>query len=788
VFRVTVSYLSGKLAAMRVTTSAPGETVAFDGLRAVVGAGEDVVGRFPGIVCVARCPEPGPLREFLALCASVGGPDPGRALARRLATWMSGPTAPGPGLRFGTMAAAGDHLAVFLVGAVEARVDGLGGLTLSGAHAAIGTDRLFPLPRTPVVLSLDGGQVRADPANVHDLRAGVVPGAAVVLHPPAFDFDERDAAEGAGLAGHEWFEAADLDADPLDDQSLWSQGLPAQRTGGRNGSNHTPTQAVEDNDPTGGPDEVGLESAPDVVAHPLNGDAGRHSFFGEADPTVPPVADPGAGSLIEGGLPTADPPGVDPADDSVDDDSADHDSADYNGADRLDDAIAPSAAARRDAEARSTADPTADHLDNSEHDREEPAADRGAPTLDGRTREPRTGDPPLDTDGRGGSDLWAVGPRAADRPEDVSGKDSGWSAFSADPLDGRFPGGPDVPADDDGVGPHDADLWAGERRGADLWGADVAPDGHLWSSADPGDDLFAASGQDAERPADRVDTPAVGRAVEPKAAADSLFAAGPPADRLPDAEAADRPLQRRPKPGPRRGEARPPAAQTPVTQSPATQPPATRPPDAGRGPGPSPAEATSTMPGLLVRVDGQPTAVPDLRPTPMPVPAAAPDPGRGGGARIRGYRCENGHLNDPRLPTCRQCGATIDERAGGLVVGPRPTLGLLVFDDGTAHVVDGGYLVGRMPEVDDRVRSGELRPIVLEDRAGSVSRVHAEIRVSGWDVVVVDTGSRNGTYVCGPDENAWTELPPRRSRRLQPGARVRLGARVFVFESSSTVR
>ena len=165
-----------------------------------------------------------------------------------------------------------------------------------------------------------------------------------------------------------------------------------------------------------------------------------------------------------------------------------------------------------------------------------------------------------------------------------------------------------------------------------------------------------------------------------------------------------------------------------------------------------------------------------------------PDPGRGGGARIRGYRCENDHLNDPRSPSCRQCGATIDERAGGLVVGPRPALGLLMFDDGAAHVVDGGYLVGRMPEVDDRVRSGELWPLVVEDPAGSVSRVHAEVRVSGWDVVVVDTGSRNGTYVSGPDESAWTELPPRRSRRLQPGARVRLGARVFVFESSSTVR
>ena len=36
---------------------------------------------------------------------------------------MSGPESPGPQLRFGTIAAAGDQLAVFLVGDVDARVD-----------------------------------------------------------------------------------------------------------------------------------------------------------------------------------------------------------------------------------------------------------------------------------------------------------------------------------------------------------------------------------------------------------------------------------------------------------------------------------------------------------------------------------------------------------------------------------------------------------------------------------------------------------------------------------------
>ena len=91
-----------------------------------MGAGEGVVARFPGIVCVAQCRDPGPLRDFLALCASAGGPDRPSA----------GPAAgrvddrvrrPGSELLFGTVAAAGEQMAVFLVGAVEVRVDGAAG-------------------------------------------------------------------------------------------------------------------------------------------------------------------------------------------------------------------------------------------------------------------------------------------------------------------------------------------------------------------------------------------------------------------------------------------------------------------------------------------------------------------------------------------------------------------------------------------------------------------------------------------------------------------------------------
>ena len=158
------------------------------------------------------------------------------------------------------------------------------------------------------------------------------------------------------------------------------------------------------------------------------------------------------------------------------------------------------------------------------------------------------------------------------------------------------------------------------------------------------------------------------------------------------------------------------------------------------------------------------------------------------GPRTRGHLCARGHLNDPRSHFCVLCGIRMDERTGELVFGPRPPLGLIVFDDGATYTVDAEYLVGRMPDTDERVRNGSLRSIVVEDRSGAVSRVHAEVRVDGWDVMLVDSRSRNGTHIAGPGSTAWTAVPTGRSHRLTPGTRVRLGSRTFLFESPSGVR
>jgi FHA domain len=158
------------------------------------------------------------------------------------------------------------------------------------------------------------------------------------------------------------------------------------------------------------------------------------------------------------------------------------------------------------------------------------------------------------------------------------------------------------------------------------------------------------------------------------------------------------------------------------------------------------------------------------------------------GPRTRGHLCSRGHLNDPRSHFCVLCGIRMNERTGELVFGARPPLGLIVFDDGATYTVDAEYLVGRMPDVDERVRTGSLRSIVIEDRSGAISRVHAEVRVQGWDVLLVDSRSRNGTHVAEPGATAWTPLAAGRSHRLTPGTRVRLGSRTFLFESPSGVR
>jgi len=153
------------------------------------------------------------------------------------------------------------------------------------------------------------------------------------------------------------------------------------------------------------------------------------------------------------------------------------------------------------------------------------------------------------------------------------------------------------------------------------------------------------------------------------------------------------------------------------------------------------------------------------------------------GVVVDGFLCSRGHLNDPRGHFCAQCGIRMAELTGIITQGRRPPLGLLLFDNGATFVLDHDYLIGREPEPDPEVRSGELRPLVLIDQSGGISRRHAEIRLRGWDVVLIDRGSANGTLVALRDADQWRAVVPGQPVQLLPGMRVSMGRRTLSFET-----
>ncbi|OAA25244.1 FHA domain-containing protein [Frankia sp. EI5c] len=151
--------------------------------------------------------------------------------------------------------------------------------------------------------------------------------------------------------------------------------------------------------------------------------------------------------------------------------------------------------------------------------------------------------------------------------------------------------------------------------------------------------------------------------------------------------------------------------------------------------------------------------------------------------QVEGILCTHGHFNHPLAPYCTECGISLAQQTNRTVIGPRPPVGVLVFDDGQTVNVDMDLVIGRQPDRDEAVRAGNARPLPVEDGESAVSRVHAVITLNGWDAVITDRGSANGTYIAPPEATVWTPLSPHQPAPLVPGTRVQVGKRTFVFNS-----
>lgn len=150
-----------------------------------------------------------------------------------------------------------------------------------------------------------------------------------------------------------------------------------------------------------------------------------------------------------------------------------------------------------------------------------------------------------------------------------------------------------------------------------------------------------------------------------------------------------------------------------------------------------------------------------------------------GGPTVQALVCSNQHPNPPQLSVCRVCFAPLTAPPVHIA---RPTLGSLRFSDGTTVALDRPVLIGRNPKVEGGL-VGEIPQLVRLDVGPGLSRTHASVRLEGWQVLLEDLNSANGTIV---------RLPGREPRRLHPsepvlleaGADVDLGGEInCVFEA-----
>jgi hypothetical protein len=142
--------------------------------------------------------------------------------------------------------------------------------------------------------------------------------------------------------------------------------------------------------------------------------------------------------------------------------------------------------------------------------------------------------------------------------------------------------------------------------------------------------------------------------------------------------------------------------------------------------------------------------------------------------------CDAGHVTSPDREECRVCGLAVPPQAPILVA--RPPLGVLVFDNGDRVAVDRPVVLGRDPKPWSSPDPEAPVLHAVSSVTGQVSRTHAEVRASGWDVVVTDLGAMNGTSLTAPGA-APVAIEPGLPTVLSSGSRIDLGGESgFVFE------
>ena len=109
---------------------------------------------------------------------------------------------------------------------------------------------------------------------------------------------------------------------------------------------------------------------------------------------------------------------------------------------------------------------------------------------------------------------------------------------------------------------------------------------------------------------------------------------------------------------------------------------------------------------------------------------------------------------------------------------------MLLLSNGESYPLTTNLVIGREPFHHGQVLDGSAEALVPTSKGPSLSRVHAQIRLEGWDVHLVDEGSTNGSYVWDEARRQWIRLVAQQPYVLRPGDQIALGELTATFETS----
>jgi hypothetical protein len=191
-------------------------------------------------------------------------------------------------------------------------------------------------------------------------------------------------------------------------------------------------------------------------------------------------------------------------------------------------------------------------------------------------------------------------------------------------------------------------------------------------------------------------------------------------------------------------------------------------------------EPEPTEPGAELENADTTLMPPPYDPTaPMPVPSPnAAETGLSDNSLIMAVVCQYGHASPQNATHCRTCDSPIAPQGPQLV--PRPVLAVLRASDGTTVDVDRAVLIGRAPSA-QRSSARAPRLMTLPSPGHDISRTHVEVVPEGWQIVVTDLHSTNGTILVHSNGVDRQQLTPGEPVPVELGSVVELGDEVSVL-------